>query len=140
MAGSFNSSQINAYVVGISVLGPQFILSLFQRTKAAQNVAPEGIRTQVHTYKVSHGYFHSVWTYMITRKTSVFASHSRRGQCVCWAHSVVRDDRGITMRRFVDRHSARHLIEMRMLFYRITKSLLYRFFMEYLILKIDRCN
>ena len=37
-------------------------------------------------------------------------------QCLCWAHSVVRDDRGITMRRFVDRHSARHLIDMRAMF------------------------
>ena len=42
---------------------------------------------------------------------------------VCWAHSVVRDDRGITMHRFVDRHSARHLIDMRALFYRITECL-----------------
>ena len=35
---------------------------------------------------------------------------------LCWAHSVDRDDRGITMRRFVDRHSARHLIDMRAMF------------------------
>ena len=34
----------------------------------------------------------------------------------CWAHSVNRDDRGITMRRFVDRHTARHLIDMRAMF------------------------
>ena len=50
---------------------------------------------------------------MISRKTSVFTSHPRRKQCGCWAHFVDRDDRGITMRRFVDRHSARHLIDMR---------------------------
>ena len=31
----------------------------------------------------------------------------------CWAHSVDRDDRRITVRRYVDRHSARHLIDMR---------------------------
>ena len=39
MPGSFNSSQINACVMGIGVLGPRY--SLFQRTRAAQNVAPE---------------------------------------------------------------------------------------------------
>ena len=37
---------------------------------------------QVHTYKVRHGNFHSVRTYMISRKTSVFTSHPRRKQCV----------------------------------------------------------
>ena len=42
---------------------------------------------------------------------------------IYWAHSVDRDDRGITMRRFVDRHSARHLIDMRAMFYRITECL-----------------
>ena len=41
MPGSFNSSQINDCVDGIGVLGP-----LFQRTWAAQIVAPEGIQTQ----------------------------------------------------------------------------------------------
>ena len=37
---------------------------------------------QVHTYKVSHSNFHSVRIYMISRETSVFTSHPRRGQCV----------------------------------------------------------
>ena len=40
----------------------------------------------------------------------------RGNTCNYWAHSVDRDDRGITMRRFVDRHSARHLIDMRAMF------------------------
>ena len=38
--------------------------------------------SQVHIYKVSHGNFHSVRTYMISRETSVFTSHPRRKQCV----------------------------------------------------------
>ena len=37
-------------------------------------------QTQVHRYKVSHGIFHSVQTYMISHETSVFTSHPRRGQ------------------------------------------------------------
>ena len=37
---------------------------------------------QVHTYKVSHGTFHSVLTCMISRETSIFTSHPRRRQCV----------------------------------------------------------
>ena len=50
--------------------------------------------------------------------------------CICWAHSVVRDDRGITMRRFVDRHSARHLIDMRAMFYRITTFSAFRLLID----------
>ena len=42
----------------------------------------EQLTPQVHTYKVCHGNFHSVRTYMISRKTSVFTSHPRRKQCV----------------------------------------------------------
>ena len=40
------------------------------------------ISAQVHTYKVSHGNFHSVRTLMISSETSVFTSHPRHGQCV----------------------------------------------------------
>ena len=41
-----------------------------------------GPEQQVHTYKVSHGNFHSVRAYIISRETSVLTSHQRRGQCV----------------------------------------------------------
>ena len=47
MPESFNSSHINACVVGIGMLGPRFIVSSeARRTRAAQYVAPEGIRTR----------------------------------------------------------------------------------------------
>ena len=45
MSGSFKSSQINACVVGIGVLGPWFIVSS-EGLGLSQNVAPEGIRTR----------------------------------------------------------------------------------------------
>ena len=40
------------------------------------------VDSQVHTYKISHGYLHSVWTLMISRVTSVFTYPPRRVQCV----------------------------------------------------------
>ena len=59
--------------------------------------------------------FHNCSCYSIVPDVAIMAS-----MYPCWAHSVDRDDRGITMRRFVDRYSARHLIDMRALFYWIT--------------------
>ena len=42
MPGSFNSSQMNAWFRSVRTL----VKSLFWRTRAVQNIAPEGIRTQ----------------------------------------------------------------------------------------------
>ena len=72
-------------------------------------------------------YGNVIWSPYLKRQSIQVERIQRRAtklvpECKCWAHSVDRDDRGITMRRFVYRHSARHLIDMRAMFCRTLHS------------------
>ena len=64
----------------------EWVISHFDGAMAQGAVLTETLvllkHSQVRTYKVSHGNFHSVRTCMISRETSVFTSHPRRRQCI----------------------------------------------------------
>ena len=78
MLGSFNSSKINACVVGIVMRGHRFIVSS-ERLGLQKNVAPEGIRTQ-HLLHASTRRTTRLWlSYFLQNIQSTYSLCDRTG-------------------------------------------------------------